>query len=264
MPRQMPDVENPSTSSSLILCFVLTLITSGCCEKATFTIAQEPRFSVCTGTNPATGVSTDPQARDKQSAAVLATTVTRAHDECQNRRQDLISGVDVVFRYDKLDAADPNDRIFQAVRVMVDEGVNVQGCGDRHIITQPDAIEFFKVPAYDTIAHFRCCEGTMRVEETGSVAVIDITDLPDDIRATLQRLGNPTAMEAVRVELTLTSDQKRRLLSEIEDCAKIKWRQKYEYDGCNRPNFATSCGRQNCLDLEWTDSNGSGRRHFEQ
>lgn len=86
------------------------------CVKARFSVDQPPRFSTCTGTDPATGANNDPQPRPHEDPVPFGTVITRAHQQCQAFGQALISGYDVVNRYDKIGTAGPTERVFHTRR----------------------------------------------------------------------------------------------------------------------------------------------------
>jgi len=248
---------------------------TGCCAKGTLTIAQPPRFLPppdCVTTTPAppgappTGVPVpDPRPGYPKSYA------TGTANDIQSKYGDKAALFEVLYRYDKLEAAKPNDRIFQFVE---DRGEYAPNCHDPEaVLPTAHVVEYFNPSANDMIQVISACESIRNQTTSGWVAIVDLNDLPADIRSEVLNHPVPATenTQFLHVEiggstpptpLPLTDAQAARLVKAIKDCAKITWTNVYEYDGCHPTAPHTSCHAAHCLTVDYSDSNKSDHKVF--
>lgn len=231
-------------TARILLCALCTLA-AGCLE-GTFRIQQAPRFTSCRLSLPPAG-----QHYPAGSWSVVAPGPGRCGGGSN------VSGMDVLYEYDKKGTAKPTEVAFQQIDVVGDLFVPGQKCGDTDHTILLHFVEYFHLSAYDVQARSFCCEDVMQENTSGQVGIVDLNDLPPDIQSAIPPIAPGENAEFVTP--ALTAAQRQTLAGQIQRDKVIYWQHRYEYDGCHPQSPATTCGDSHCLDVSWSDSNGQGR-----
>ncbi len=241
----------------LLLCLLSVTLVAGCRTRATYTVTLPPRFPQTTC------VANPPAPRPGYPAASWAALQAGIPAACAlpGRGGPLVSGVDFLATYDKVGGAGATDRAFQQITFVALERHTNNQCGDTPVPVIIRGVEYFNVPAKDLIADYLCCEEMTVHTIAGAVVIVDLASLPAGVAAALPPI--PAGENAAFIDGNLTAAQLTQVRTAIRQNVQVSWGSRYEYDGCNPPpRSTTSCGRAQCLKLNWNDNNGQGTQSF--
>ncbi len=216
------------------------------CPGVTFGIAQTPRFQSCK--------MALPPARPGYPASWPG-----APPQCGGGPN--ISSADVMYQYQKVGKAGPNDRAFQLIDEVGIRYTTQQQCGDTPHPYIFKLAEYMTLPANDVIDYRHCCETKRFAITWGQVAVLDITQLPFPAGALPPVPPGENGAQALD-PTKVNRQQADALVADIQIAAGAYWAHVYQYDGCHGQNPVTTCHDVHCLDLAWSDSFNQGTAAF--